>query len=149
MGFFIHTGIICCNPNYIYKADRGAHFYWLQKGTVEVRPDHILNLIHYEVKTLSLHFLIYLCVMVTSCYAWTLNWLFVLIFVGFNRMQLPYQLRFWRKSFVVKFSWVVITILYPGRHYYYYKMTNLSTDKTKGMNNLCSFILVCLLAGRK
>ncbi|XP_044499682.1 uncharacterized protein LOC123221070 isoform X2 [Mangifera indica] len=32
----------------LYKADRGAHFYWLQKGTVEVRPDHILNLIHYE-----------------------------------------------------------------------------------------------------
>ncbi|KAJ4722247.1 NAD(P)-binding Rossmann-fold superfamily protein [Melia azedarach] len=28
--------------------DRGAHVYWLQKGTVEVRPDHILNLIHYE-----------------------------------------------------------------------------------------------------
>lgn len=32
-----------------YKADRGAHFYWLKKGTVENRPDHILNLIHYEV----------------------------------------------------------------------------------------------------
>ncbi|KAK8635174.1 hypothetical protein V6N13_023051 [Hibiscus sabdariffa] len=27
---------------------RGAHFYWLHKGTVDVRPDHILNLIHYE-----------------------------------------------------------------------------------------------------
>ncbi|XWS53673.1 hypothetical protein CRYUN_Cryun10bG0020800 [Craigia yunnanensis] len=27
---------------------RGAHFYWLQKGTVDARPDHILNLIHYE-----------------------------------------------------------------------------------------------------
>ncbi|KAG6766517.1 hypothetical protein POTOM_030603 [Populus tomentosa] len=33
-----------------HKADRGAHAYWLEKGTVEVRPDHILNLIHYEVE---------------------------------------------------------------------------------------------------
>ncbi|EOY06407.1 NAD(P)-binding Rossmann-fold superfamily protein isoform 3 [Theobroma cacao] len=32
----------------LYKLDRGAHFYWLQKGTVDCRPDHILNLIHYE-----------------------------------------------------------------------------------------------------
>lgn len=32
----------------LYKADRGAHVYWLQKGTVDSRPDHILNLIHYE-----------------------------------------------------------------------------------------------------
>ncbi|KAG9139136.1 hypothetical protein Leryth_019115 [Lithospermum erythrorhizon] len=32
----------------LYKADRGAHFYWLNKGTVDARPDHILNLIHYE-----------------------------------------------------------------------------------------------------
>ncbi|KAJ6769496.1 putative proteinD(P)-BINDING ROSSMANN-FOLD SUPERFAMILY PROTEIN [Salix koriyanagi] len=31
-----------------HKADRGAHTYWLEKGTVEFRPDHILNLIHYE-----------------------------------------------------------------------------------------------------
>uniref|UniRef100_A0A6N2KQR4 NAD-dependent epimerase/dehydratase domain-containing protein n=1 Tax=Salix viminalis TaxID=40686 RepID=A0A6N2KQR4_SALVM len=29
-------------------SDRGAHTYWLEKGTVESRPDHILNLIHYE-----------------------------------------------------------------------------------------------------
>ncbi|XLR60377.1 hypothetical protein S83_011049 [Arachis hypogaea] len=28
--------------------DRGAHVYWLEKGIVESRPDHILNLIHYE-----------------------------------------------------------------------------------------------------
>ncbi|KAG5554932.1 hypothetical protein RHGRI_012476 [Rhododendron griersonianum] len=27
---------------------RGAHVYWLEKGTIEFRPDHILNLIHYE-----------------------------------------------------------------------------------------------------
>ncbi|XP_021594591.1 uncharacterized protein LOC110601673 [Manihot esculenta] len=32
----------------LYKEDRGAHVYWLKKGTVDVRPDHILNLIHYE-----------------------------------------------------------------------------------------------------
>lgn len=32
----------------LYKSDRGAHVYWLGKGTVEARPDHILNLIHYE-----------------------------------------------------------------------------------------------------
>ncbi|XP_060215141.1 uncharacterized protein LOC132641972 isoform X2 [Lycium barbarum] len=32
----------------LYKADRGAHIYWLHKGTCEIRPDHILNLIHYE-----------------------------------------------------------------------------------------------------
>lgn len=32
----------------LYKADRGAHTYWLGKRTVDVRPDHILNLIHYE-----------------------------------------------------------------------------------------------------
>ncbi|CAK7333057.1 unnamed protein product [Dovyalis caffra] len=36
------------NLNWLHKADRGAHVYWLGKGTVEVRPDHILNLIHYE-----------------------------------------------------------------------------------------------------
>ncbi|KAH9765614.1 NAD(P)-binding Rossmann-fold superfamily protein [Citrus sinensis] len=33
---------------YISLSDRGAHVYWLQKGTVDSRPDHILNLIHYE-----------------------------------------------------------------------------------------------------
>lgn len=32
----------------LYKEDRGAHTYWLEKGTSEVRPDHILNLIHYQ-----------------------------------------------------------------------------------------------------
>ncbi|KAI4364413.1 hypothetical protein MLD38_020508 [Melastoma candidum] len=32
----------------LYKDGRGAHTYWLEKGTVEARPDHILNLIHYE-----------------------------------------------------------------------------------------------------
>ncbi|XP_073106093.1 uncharacterized protein [Elaeis guineensis] len=32
----------------LYKVDRGAHVYWLEKGSVDARPDHILNLIHYE-----------------------------------------------------------------------------------------------------
>eukprot|EP01018_Ginkgo_biloba_P017689 Gb_09475 [translate_table: standard] len=32
----------------LYKLDRGAHVYCLGKGTVEARPDHIVNLIHYE-----------------------------------------------------------------------------------------------------
>ncbi|XP_038971045.1 uncharacterized protein LOC120104256 [Phoenix dactylifera] len=32
----------------LYKADRGAHVYWLKKGSVNAHPDHILNLIHYE-----------------------------------------------------------------------------------------------------
>ncbi|KAK6254569.1 hypothetical protein QUC31_016298 [Theobroma cacao] len=52
----IHASWTCgCNQycihddlNFSYKLDRGAHFYWLQKGTVDCRPDHILNLIHYE-----------------------------------------------------------------------------------------------------
>lgn len=32
----------------LYEADRGAHNYYLEKGIVDSRPDHILNLIHYE-----------------------------------------------------------------------------------------------------
>ncbi|CAM8929907.1 unnamed protein product [Rhodiola kirilowii] len=32
----------------LYNENRGAHIYWLEKGTVDARPDHILNLIHYE-----------------------------------------------------------------------------------------------------
>ncbi|CAN1857569.1 hypothetical protein LINPERHAP1_LOCUS42543, partial [Linum perenne] len=31
-----------------YKSDKGAHIYWSEKGTSDLRPDHILNLIHYE-----------------------------------------------------------------------------------------------------
>lgn len=34
--------------NLQYKAGRGAHTYWLKQGSVDIRPDHILNLIHYE-----------------------------------------------------------------------------------------------------
>ena len=53
---------ILSNLNYWHKADRGAHVYWLEKGTVEARPDHILNLIHYEVKcpSLCLHLLLFM-----------------------------------------------------------------------------------------
>ncbi|KAK7359578.1 hypothetical protein VNO77_01539 [Canavalia gladiata] len=36
------------NLDQFYKADRGAHNYYLEKGIVDGRPDHILNLIHYE-----------------------------------------------------------------------------------------------------
>ncbi|CAH9061660.1 unnamed protein product [Cuscuta epithymum] len=32
----------------LYKADRGAHTYWLSKGTSDFGGDHIVNLIHYE-----------------------------------------------------------------------------------------------------
>ncbi|CAN6469375.1 unnamed protein product [Victoria cruziana] len=32
----------------LYSSKKGAHIYWLEKGTVDSRPDHILNLIHYE-----------------------------------------------------------------------------------------------------
>ncbi|WVZ71151.1 hypothetical protein U9M48_019771 [Paspalum notatum var. saurae] len=31
-----------------YKIDRGAHVFWLRKGTLDSRPDHIINQIHYE-----------------------------------------------------------------------------------------------------
>ncbi|WZZ48847.1 hypothetical protein YC2023_048954 [Brassica napus] len=30
------------------KKTRGAHTYWLSKETIDARPDHILNIIHYE-----------------------------------------------------------------------------------------------------
>ncbi|GJN05263.1 hypothetical protein PR202_ga22878 [Eleusine coracana subsp. coracana] len=39
-----------------HKSDRGPHVFWLSKGTLDARPDHILNLIHYEVRTAT-----YLC----------------------------------------------------------------------------------------
>lgn len=42
--------------DYLHKSDRGAHAFWLNKGTVESRPDHIINLIHYEVWTLFIYF---------------------------------------------------------------------------------------------
>ncbi|GJN41416.1 hypothetical protein PR202_gn00788 [Eleusine coracana subsp. coracana] len=33
---------------WIHKIDRGAHTFWLRKGTLDSRPDHIVNQIHYE-----------------------------------------------------------------------------------------------------
>ncbi|MCO5547478.1 hypothetical protein L7F22_000928 [Adiantum nelumboides] len=33
---------------YISSHERGPHAYWAKKGIVDARPDHILNLIHYE-----------------------------------------------------------------------------------------------------
>ncbi|CAO2820745.1 unnamed protein product [Amaranthus hypochondriacus] len=32
----------------LYKSDRGAHTYWLRQKKSELRPDHFVNLIHYE-----------------------------------------------------------------------------------------------------
>eukprot|EP00271_Cylindrocystis_brebissonii_P000828 TRINITY_DN11011_c0_g1_i1.p1 TRINITY_DN11011_c0_g1~~TRINITY_DN11011_c0_g1_i1.p1 ORF type:complete len:364 (-),score=45.21 TRINITY_DN11011_c0_g1_i1:659-1750(-) len=32
----------------LYLQDRGAHTFWMSKGSVDSRPDHIVNLIHYE-----------------------------------------------------------------------------------------------------
>lgn len=40
---------MCFLLNFLYTETRGAHTYWLSKETVDARPDHILNLIHYEV----------------------------------------------------------------------------------------------------
>ena len=36
--------------NWKHKIDRGAHVFWLRKGTLDTRPDHIINQIHYEVR---------------------------------------------------------------------------------------------------
>ncbi|KAF7837874.1 uncharacterized protein G2W53_006356 [Senna tora] len=36
------------NLDILNKEGRGAHAYWLEKGIVDSRPDHILNFIHYE-----------------------------------------------------------------------------------------------------
>ncbi|XP_061993425.1 uncharacterized protein LOC133711298 [Rosa rugosa] len=45
---FFLVYIKLCNDNSPSVADRGAHVYWLSKGTVEANPNHVLNLIHYE-----------------------------------------------------------------------------------------------------
>lgn len=37
----------------LYTSQRGAHTYYLKAGSVAVRPDGLLNLIHYEVSELS------------------------------------------------------------------------------------------------
>ncbi|KAL5983900.1 hypothetical protein ACLOJK_017998 [Asimina triloba] len=54
--FMLATGAewVCHNANddgedcTVFNFDRGAHVYWLEKGIVDSRPDHLLNLIHYE-----------------------------------------------------------------------------------------------------
>ena len=38
------------NSSTTFSAFRSAHNYFLEKGVVDSRPDHILNLIHYEVR---------------------------------------------------------------------------------------------------
>ncbi|KMZ68373.1 hypothetical protein ZOSMA_23G00250 [Zostera marina] len=37
-----------CFLNNSYQKGRGGHYFWLKKGLVEQRPDHIINMIHYE-----------------------------------------------------------------------------------------------------
>ncbi|KAK7245712.1 hypothetical protein RIF29_40561 [Crotalaria pallida] len=46
-GYFFYF-IPHANLDLLNKEDKGAHAYWLEKGIVESRPDHILNIIHYE-----------------------------------------------------------------------------------------------------
>ncbi|CAN7007448.1 unnamed protein product [Brassica rapa subsp. trilocularis] len=47
-GLYISFWSIMFLLNFLYTETRGAHTYWLSKETVDARPDHILNLIHYE-----------------------------------------------------------------------------------------------------
>ncbi|KAL5671899.1 hypothetical protein ACJX0J_016205, partial [Zea mays] len=46
------TDILLKVENVVLEAggciDRGAHVFWLRKGTLDTRPDHIINQIHYE-----------------------------------------------------------------------------------------------------
>uniref|UniRef100_A0A0D3BQP3 Uncharacterized protein n=1 Tax=Brassica oleracea var. oleracea TaxID=109376 RepID=A0A0D3BQP3_BRAOL len=42
------TDVLLRAEQVVLEKTRGAHNYWLNKETVEARPDHILNLIHYE-----------------------------------------------------------------------------------------------------
>lgn len=48
-GFFWYLEHYVSPELFLYTETRGAHTYWLSKETVDARPDHILNLIHYEV----------------------------------------------------------------------------------------------------
>ncbi|KAK3160840.1 hypothetical protein QOZ80_1BG0065610 [Eleusine coracana subsp. coracana] len=44
-----HTDVLLKAENVVLDAgDRGAHTFWLRKGTLDSRPDHIVNQIHYE-----------------------------------------------------------------------------------------------------
>ncbi|CAN6995440.1 unnamed protein product [Brassica rapa subsp. trilocularis] len=42
------TDVLLRAEKVVLEKTRGAHNYWLNKETVDARPDHILNLIHYE-----------------------------------------------------------------------------------------------------
>ncbi|WZY82056.1 hypothetical protein YC2023_028440 [Brassica napus] len=42
------TDVLLRAEQVVLEKTRGAHTYWLSKETVDARPDHILNLIHYE-----------------------------------------------------------------------------------------------------
>ncbi|CAN6824305.1 unnamed protein product [Brassica oleracea] len=42
------TDVLLRAEQVVLEKTRGAHNYWLNKETVDARPDHILNLIHYE-----------------------------------------------------------------------------------------------------
>ncbi|XP_073225650.1 uncharacterized protein [Cicer arietinum] len=44
----LETGGSVVRLSGLYKEGKGAHAYFLEKGIVESRPDHVLNLIHYE-----------------------------------------------------------------------------------------------------
>jgi hypothetical protein len=42
--------LVSISLTWTHKIDRGAHVFWLRKGTLDTRPDHIINQIHYEVR---------------------------------------------------------------------------------------------------
>ncbi|KAF3582123.1 hypothetical protein DY000_02028997 [Brassica cretica] len=42
------TDVLLRAEQVVLEKTRGAHSYWLSKETIDARPDHIVNLIHYE-----------------------------------------------------------------------------------------------------
>ncbi|KAH0882561.1 hypothetical protein HID58_058657, partial [Brassica napus] len=42
------TDVLLRAEQVVLEKTRGAHTYWLSKETIDARPDHILNIIHYE-----------------------------------------------------------------------------------------------------
>ncbi|OVA15041.1 hypothetical protein BVC80_949g54 [Macleaya cordata] len=42
------TSVLLKAENAVLELVGGGHVYWLEKGTVEANPDHILNFIQYE-----------------------------------------------------------------------------------------------------
>ncbi|CAN1238840.1 hypothetical protein LINGRAPRIM_LOCUS2198 [Linum grandiflorum] len=47
IGRSLRTDVLLKAEDVVLESE-GAHVYWLEKGTIDLRPDHILNLIHYE-----------------------------------------------------------------------------------------------------